>query len=181
MLSGVAQRQPKGMRVIAGVLLMAGVFLMGFALVLQYAGSWGVPYFGFTSPRGSPCKNTLTGHTCTPLTLADVEFHGDVDLPDDTRVLSGRYSATHDYQLEATLRVPRKSSAAALTALTEAFGGCQRGHPSPLPSQGLTNLCVLSNDAAVTGSGDVSSRLYLIGTGVRRDGSRDIALPIKSR
>ena len=42
-----------------------------------------MPYFPFTSDRGSTCKNTLTGYACSPLTLADVEYFGDIDLPDD--------------------------------------------------------------------------------------------------
>lgn len=168
------------MRVIAGSLLMVGVLAMAFGLVLQYAGSWGVPYFSFVTDRGSPCKNNLTGYTCEPLTLGDVEFFGDLDLPADTRVTSGTYHATHDYTLDARLRVTRKSSRAALAALNEAFGGCLPDHPSPLDRRGLTALCVMANDDTVT-SGEVESRLYVVGTGVRRDGSRDIALSIKSR
>ena len=71
----------------------------------RYAGAWGVPYFTFTSERGSTCTNNFTGYTCEPLTLAEVEFYGDLDLPDDTRVISGNYNATHDYRLEASLRM----------------------------------------------------------------------------
>src|SRR5215207_2796283 len=95
----MAERQPKAIRVIEGTLLMAAFVLIALAIVTQYAGGWGVPYFSFTSERGSPCRNNLSGYTCTPLTLADLEFYGDVDLPDDSRMLSGTYTATHDYQL----------------------------------------------------------------------------------
>lgn len=169
------------MRITAGVVLMVGLIVIVFALVLQYAGGWGVPYLSFTSDRGSACRNNLTGYTCQPLTLADVEFYSDVDLPADTVVVSGVYHATHDYSLDARMRVPPRSAGPALAALQEAFGPCQPGHSSPLDSRGLTGLCVLANDDVVTGAAEVESRLYIVGTGVRRDGSRDIVLAIKSR
>ncbi len=48
-------------------------------MVTRYAGGWGVPYFSFTSERGSRCTNDFAGYTCDPVTLADVEFFGDVE------------------------------------------------------------------------------------------------------
>ena len=104
----MAQGQNKAIRISIGILLMAGFVLILFGLITRYAGGWGVPYFSFTSDRGSPCTNKLTGYICDPLTLADVEFYGDVDLPADTKVISGRYRSTHDYKLEARLEVPRR-------------------------------------------------------------------------
>ena len=68
-----------------------------------------MPYFGFTSERGSKCTNNFTGYICTPITLAEVEFYADLDLPDDTAVVKGTYRSTHDYQLEALLEVPAAS------------------------------------------------------------------------
>jgi len=177
----VPDRQSQALRVAAGVLFMTGTVVIAFALVLQYAGGWGVPYFGFTTDRGSACKNTLTGHTCEPLTLADVEYYSDLDLPPDTRVISGVYRATHDYELDARLRAPPRSAAAALRGLQEAFGPCQPGHPSPLDSSGVTGLCVLANDDAAADESEVESRLYVVGTGLRRDGSREIVMSVKSR
>ncbi|MFP5283332.1 MAG: hypothetical protein ACLGIF_07775 [Actinomycetes bacterium] len=173
--------EPKAMRVIAGLVFMVGVVAIAFGIVLQYAGTWGVPYFRFSTDRGSTCTNNFTGYVCEPLTLADVEFYADLDLPADTRVLSGTYRSTHDYVLDARLRVPERSSATALTSLNAAFGPCRSGRPAPLDNRGLTGLCVMANDDAVTGSAEVDSRLYLVGTGVRRDGGRDIGLTIKSR
>ena len=76
------------------------------AILTRFAGAWGVPYFTFTSERGSECTNNFTGYVCTPITLAEVEFYADLDLPDDTEVVSGTYRSTHDYQLEALLEVP---------------------------------------------------------------------------
>jgi hypothetical protein len=177
----VAERQPKAARVIEGILLMAAFVLIAMAIVTQYAGGWGVPYFSFTSERGSPCRNNLSGYTCTPLTLPDLEFYGDVDLPDDSRMISGTYTATHDYQLDATIEVPPRSAKAALDGLKEAYGDCQQGHPTPLDTEGLRSVCVLANDDLHTRTAELSSRLYIVGTGLRKDGSRPIVLTMRSR
>ena len=69
----MAQGQNKAMRISIGILLMTGFVMILFGLITRYAGTWGVPYFSFTSDRGSPCTNRLTGYTCDPLTLADVQ------------------------------------------------------------------------------------------------------------
>lgn len=169
------------MRIGVGLLLMTGFVLVLFWLVLRYAGGWGVPYFAFTSERGSPCTNKLTGYVCDPLTLADVRFYSDAELPPDTVVVSGSYTATHDYVLRARLEVPQASSAAALAALTDEFGGCV-AHPVPMETSQLRDVCVLANGDAVTESGEPPSRLFVIGTGVRvDDGTRVIDLAIRSR
>jgi hypothetical protein len=181
MLSGVAERQPKAIRVIAGTMLMAAFVLITFAIIAQYAGGWGVPYFRFTSDRGSPCRNNLTGYTCSPLTLADLEFYADIDLPDDSKIISGIYVATHDYQLDAQLEVPPRSAKSALAALKDAYGDCHPNHPSTLDTKGLKEVCVLANDDTLGKPGEPSSRLYAIGTGLRADGTRLIALTMKSR
>jgi len=158
-----------------------GLFVtMSLYVVTRYAGGWGVPYFSFTSERGSHCTNDFAGYTCDPVTLADVEFFGDVNLPDDSRIVSGTYRATHDYRLDAVLEVPAPHAAAALHSLREGFGKCQPGHPSPLNPAGLTKMCVLANDTDYTASGEPDSRLFTIGTGLRKDGTRVIALAIKS-
>jgi hypothetical protein len=56
-----------------------------------------------------------------------------------------------------------------------------KGHSSPLNTAGLTKVCVLATDDTIRDSGEPASRIYSIGTGVRRDGTRTIALLIKSR
>ena len=160
---------------------MAGFVLVVFVILARYAGAWGVPYFSFTTERGSTCKNTFTGYICTPITLAEVEFFGEFDLPDNTTVVQGSYRSTHDYVLEAVLEVPRASSGAALKSLNSNFGRCVKGQPSPLNTAGLTNVCVLATDDTIQESGEPASRIYSIGTGVRKDGARAIALLIKSR
>jgi hypothetical protein len=177
----VGRPWPKALRILAGIGMMAGFVLITFAILLRFAGSWGVPYFEFTSERGSSCTNNFTGYVCTPTTLAEVEFYADVDLPDDTRVVDGTYRSTHDYQLEALLEVPPASAPAALKSLNESFGKCLPGYPSPLDTKGLKQLCTMATVDAVTEAAEPASRLYVIGTGVREDGSRPIFMTIRSR
>ncbi|HET9872543.1 MAG TPA: hypothetical protein VFP89_08115 [Propionibacteriaceae bacterium] len=177
----MTERQPKAVRIIVGVLLMASFVLISIALVVRYAGAWGVPYFSFTTDRGSRCTNNFTGYTCSPVTLADIEFYGEVDLPADTKVINSLYRSTHDFALDASLQVPKRSAAAALKGLTTAYGSCRGGRPSPLPTAGVTGACVFTNDDAVTGASQVSSQLFLVGTGVRKDGVRLVSLSVKSR
>ena len=45
----------------------------------------------------------------------------------------------------------------------------------------MRDTCVLANDDIYTESDEPSSRFYLIGTGVRTDGTRVVAMVIKSR
>ena len=171
----------KPLRILVGIVLMSLFAAAALYVVTRYAGGWGVPYFSFTSERGSRCTNDFAGYTCTPVTLADVEFFGDLNLPDDSTVISGTYRSTHDYRLDAVVEVPAPHAAAALRNLHEGFGKCQpEGHPSPLNPAGLTKLCVLANDTSYTASGEPDSRLFTIGTGVRKNGTRVIAMAIKS-
>jgi hypothetical protein len=170
------------MRVSIGILLMTGIVMIMFGLVTRYAGPWGVPYFSFTSERGSPCTNKLTGYVCDPITLADVQFYSDARLPADSKVISGTYTATHDYVLRARLEVPPASGPAALAGLAEEFGRCVPGHPIPMETTKLTGICVLANDDAVTREGEPPSRLFVVATGVRSDdGTRVIDMNIRSR
>jgi hypothetical protein len=177
----VGRRRQKAMRVLAGIAMMAGFVLIAFAILFRFAGPWGVPYFGFTSDRGSSCTNNFTGYVCTPTTLAEVEFYAELDLPDDTRVVEGTYRSTHDYQLDALLEVPAAGADAALKSLNEAFGPCLGSHPSPLNTRGVQQLCTMATVDAFNESGEPASRLYVVGTGVREDGSRPISMTIRSR
>lgn len=177
----VARQRLKPLRVLGGIALMAAFVLIVLAILTRFAGAWGVPYFGFTSERGSECTNNLTGYVCSPITLAEVEFHAEIDLPDDTKVVNGAYRSTHDYQLEAQLDVPAASAEAAWKSLSTAFGRCVPNQPSALNTRGLTKVCVMANLDAFTEGGEPASRLYVVGTGLRKDGSRPIALSIKSR
>lgn len=160
---------------------MAAFVGVALLVVVQFAGAWGVPYFSFSTDRGSPCKNNLTGYLCTPLTLTDVEYYSDLDLPDDTVVTSASYRSTHDYQLDAVLEMPAASAAPTLTTLNETFGKCIPGHPSPPATQGLRKVCVQANDDSVVESGEPASRIFIVGTGLRDDGTRVVGLLVKSR
>ena len=160
---------------------MLGSVAVTFAILTQYAGAWGVPYFTFRTDRGSMCENDFTGYTCSPMTLADVEYFGDVDLPDNSAVVTGTYRSTHDYHMEAIIEVPLDSADSALTSLNQTFGTCISELPSPVSAEGIDKTCVMSNDAVISESDEPSSRVYLIGTGVRTDGTRIIGMVIKSR
>lgn len=168
-------------RVLVGTTLMFAFVVVVMAVLASRAGGWGVPYFSFTSPHGSHCTNDLTGYTCSPVSLADVEFFGDVELPDTTVVGTSRYRSTHDFTLDADLTVPRAGAAAALAGLQEAYGRCRPGGTSALPTAGLRSVCVMVNPEGVEADGELSSRLYTVGTGVRADGSRVVALSVRSR
>ena len=176
----VGRRRQKALRVLAGIAMMVGFVLITFAILVRFAGSWGVPYFDFTSERGSKCTNNLTGYVCSPTTLAEVEFYADLDLPDDTRVIEGTYRSTHDYRLEAFLEVPPGSADAALKSLNAAFGPCIN-QPSPLNTEGLQQICTMATLDAFNSSEEPPSRLYVVGTGVREDGTRPISITIRSR
>jgi hypothetical protein len=168
------------LRVLGGTILMVGFVAVALAVLTQYAGVWGVPYFSFTTDRGSTCRNDLAGYTCSRMTLGDVEYYGNVDLPDDSSVVAGTYRSTHDYQLEALIDVPAASADQALASLNQAFGECIPDHPSPLSTKGMRHTCVMANEDAIDETDEPSSRLYLIGTAVRKDGTRIVGMVIKS-
>jgi hypothetical protein len=178
---GMATKRRKVWRVLAGIVAMLAFVAVVLAVLVRQAGEWRVPYFSFTSAHGSRCTNDFTGYTCEPLTLADVEFFGDVDLPDDTQVLAGRYRSTHDYQLTAQLSVPPASAGQALKGLRTAFGGCRRDVSTPLRLRGLRQPCAMASEDGADESGEPSSRLYAVGTGLRKDGTRLVGLTIRSR
>src|SRR6187551_3198425 len=127
----------KVLRVLAGTGLMLGSVAVALAILVQYAGGWGVPYFSFTTDRGSTCKNELAGYTCSSMTLADVEYIANVDLPDDSSVIAATYSSTYDYQMEAVVDVPCASATQALANLNQAFGDCIKELPSPMSTEGM--------------------------------------------
>jgi hypothetical protein len=177
----MATKRGRAWRVLGGVAAMVAFVAVVLALLVRQAGAWRVPYFSFTSAHGSHCTNDFTGYTCEPLTLADVEFFGDLDLPDDTTVLTGSYRATHDYQLAAQLAVPARSAEAAAKELRSAFGACRRDVFTPLDTRDLRHFCAMATEDGAETAGEPASRLYAVGTGVRKDGTRLIGLTIRSR
>lgn len=162
------------------VSLVLGVVL-ALLVLARFAGGWGIPYFSTTTANGSRCVNTVTGFTCEALTLGDVELFGDVDLPDDTRVVRSNYVSTHDYALQAALEVPAPGAKDALAALQDSYGKCVKDHPSPLDEPGLRSLCILANDQETTQTGVPDSRVYVVGTALRTDGTRVVNLSVRSR
>ena len=171
----------KAVRVVAGIMMMAAAVLITFGILARFAGGWGVPYFSFTTDNGSTCTNTFTGHVCTQVTPADVTFWSDATLPSSTKVTSATYTVTHDYALDADLTISKAQADQGLKDLHSTFGAC-KDHPSPLNLAGLTKTCVMSNDDyTAQADGEQASRLYLVGTGVRKDGTRLVAMTIRSR
>jgi len=162
-------------------MLMLGSVAVALAILTQYAGAWGVPYFSFTTDRGSTCKNGLAGYTCSGMTLADVEYIGNVDLPDDSSVVASNYHSTHDYEMQAIIEVPSVSADQALASLNQAYGNCLEDLPSPVSTKGMHQNCVMANADALEESDEPSSRMYMIGTGVRNDGTRVIGMVLRSR
>ena len=162
------------------VSLVLGV-LLALWVLSRFAGDWGIPYFSRTTERGSACVNTFTGFECSSLTLADVEYFGDLDLPADTRVVRSRYVSTHDYQLQAALEVPAAGATNALDSLKDSFGKCVANHPSPFSEPGLSSLCILANDQETTQQGTPDSRVYVVGTARRADKTLVVNLSVRSR
>jgi hypothetical protein len=168
-------------RIVGGIALMLAFVAVVGGVLVSHAGKWGVPYFSFTSAHGSPCTNNFTGYTCSPLTLADVEFFGDVVLPPGTTVGPSTYRSTSNFALAARLKVPPAGAATALKQLRSAYGPCQQDAASPLPTAGLRNVCVMVNPDGAEADGQLSSTVYAVGTGLAADGSRVVAMTIRSR
>jgi hypothetical protein len=180
----MAERRHRAGRILIGIGVMIILAALPFLILSRYAGGWGVPYFSFTTDRGSVCTNDLTGYHCDRLTLADVRWWGDLDLPDGTTVVSSHYKSTHDFTLDAVLEVPKADAAKTYLALRKAFGPCVADHPSRLDASGLGQLCVMANDASdgMESSEPRGDTLYEIGTGIRKsDGVRVIAVHEESR
>jgi hypothetical protein len=174
-------RARKALNVALFCVILVLAVIVALLVLARFAGAWGVPYFSTTTDRGSRCVNTFTGFECPSLTLGDIGYFGDVELPADTRVVSSHYRSTHDYQLEAVLEVPPASAADGLAALKDSFGRCVKNHPSPMNEPALKSLCILANDQDTTTTGTPDSRLYVVGTALRADGTRVVNLSVRSR
>jgi hypothetical protein len=155
--------------------------IVALLILGRFAGGWGIPYFSMTTDRGSRCVNTFTGFECPSLTLGDIGYFGDVELPADTRVVSSHYRSTHDYQLEAVLEIPPASAPGGLKALQDSFGKCVRNHPNPLTEPKLNSICILANDQDTTETGIPDSRVYVVATALRADKTRVVNLSVRSR
>lgn len=160
------------------VLLIAAAMI---ALALN-AGRWGVPMFGFTNEYGSKCRNDWLGHTCSELTVADVERHLGVDIPAGARLESGAWRQTHDYELTARLTYPQAEAEAGWKLLEERFGSCREGLPNPLNAvPGLTAHCLMSNEGLSATDGNPAPQIWRIATATAPDGSTVVDVFLRSR
>lgn len=160
---------------------MTLVVLVAAAIAWSRAGRWGVPYFSFTNEFGSHCKNGLAGYTCTPITLDQIADVAKVRFPSDSTIVSGEYRRTHDFFLNTRVEIPKAQAKKAMSTMAKAYGKCLPNHATTLPTEGLKDVCVMSNaDGAVT-AGVPEDRIYTVGTGVRADGVRVVQIDLRSR
>ncbi|MBO0812517.1 MAG: hypothetical protein J2P23_10790 [Microlunatus sp.] len=177
------QRRHRAGRILIGIGIMIVVAATPFLILSRYAGGWGVPYFTFTTSRGSTCTNDFTGYHCDDLTLADVEWWGDVDFPAHTVVVSSHYKSTNEFTLDAELEIPAAAEKSTAAKLTKIFGGCVQDHPTTLNTDGLTKMCVRANDASDPMLADkpMSNTLYVVTTAYRHGGGMVVGLHEASR
>lgn len=181
-----AQKRKKRQRSIRNLGLtgvLALVFVVALAYVLLNAGRWGVPMFSFKNEYGTKCKNGFLGHTCDPMTLADIEARSKVDLPDDTQVLIGRWNKTHDYEMSARVRFPQASAQVGRDALAKEFGECKPNIPNPLTQvEGVKDICTMTNVGRISTDGKAPDpRIWQVSMGFQADGSSVADLHIRSR
>lgn len=162
---------------------MIVVLAIPAAIVSKFAGDWGVPYFSFTTDRGGKCTNNLVGYSCDQLTVADIAWWGDVDLPEDTEIVRAHYEATHKFNLDAVVVVPKENAKSTYQKLHKTFGSCGQERPSNLDTNKLKHRCIMANQESDLRkhNGPVSDRDYVIDTGLRDDGSRVIGIQEKAR
>lgn len=160
-----------------GLVLLTAI---AFAILSQFAGGWGIPYFPFTTANGSKCTNTWTGYTCPALTRADFELYAETTLPIGTRIRSASYTVTNDVTVDAALVTNKSSVDAARKQLVEGFGGCGSG---PVPDQlaNATHVCRMSTDDDTATDKPPPPRLFSVVTGIMADGSMVTVLHIQSR
>jgi hypothetical protein len=177
------EKRRRALRILLGTLVMLILAAIPLVILSRYAGSWGVPYFTFTTERGSVCTNDFTGYHCDDLTLADIRWWGDIYLPPNAIVQSSHYKSTHDFELDAVVEVPKQSATPTLAAVRKTFGSCIPDHPTRLETEGLRGVCVMANDATDSTDSDarLSDTLYEITTATKPDGTLVINIHEESR
>lgn len=175
-------RRRRRRRAAIGVGVMAGLLVAAIIVLWTNAGRWGVPMFGFTNEYGSQCRNDWLGYHCSELTFADVERHVGVQLPANTRVVSATWRQTHDYEFTGRLVFPQAMAREGWDRLSEEYGECRQNLPSPLDNeQGLSGLCVMTNEGGIGSGGEPSPRIWRIATATQPDGDTVVDLRIRSR
>lgn len=175
-------RRRRRRRTAIGVGIMVSLLAAVIIVLGINAGRWGVPMFGFTNEHGSKCRNDWLGYHCSELTLADVDRHLRVDLPEGARLVSGTWRQTHDYELIARLIYPAAVAREGWERLTEEYGECRDQIPSPLHQEpDLTGLCVMSNEGSLGLSTEPSAQIWRIATATLPDGDTVVDIHIRSR
>lgn len=176
------QRSRRRRRTWIGVALMFAALIAAAVFIVVNAGRWGVPMFPFTNAYGSQCRNDWLGHTCTRLTMADIERHLAVDIPDEATILSSRWKQTHDYALTARLSYPQAVAREGWDALGEKYGACQQDLPSPLSTvPDLSGTCVMTNEGGGELGGTPSPQIWRIATATQADGDTMVDIHLRSR
>jgi len=171
------------LRILIGITIMIIVAAAPFVILSKFAGGWGVPYFTFVTDRGTTCTNDFTGYHCDNLTLADIEWWGDVQLPADTKRISSYYKSTNNFSLDALVEIPVAQQKKTLKSLGKTFGSCQPDHPTQLDTTGLTKICVRANDvtADIESSKPLSDTVYEVTTAYRANGALLVNIHEESR
>lgn len=178
----VRTKRSRRLRILVGFCVMVLVMLIAWLVVAANAGRWGVPMFSFTNERGSQCRNDFLGHSCSKMTLEDISYRAEVQLPSDTKVLLGTWRQTHDFELTARLVFPKETAKTGYETLQKKFGECRKDQPSPLATvPDLTALCVMSNEFTRMEGGQPPDRLWQISSATQADGSTLIHMAIRSR
>ncbi|WP_141211153.1 hypothetical protein [Enemella dayhoffiae] len=179
----VRTRRSRWMRILIGFCTMVLVMVIAWLIVWTNAGRWGVPMFSFTNEHGSKCRNDFIGRSCSPMTLEDIRFRSQVEIPDGTKVLLSSWKETHDFELTARLVYPGgEAKGAGWIALSKKFGECRQNAPSPLSTvPDLDGLCVMSNETVRTEGGQPTDRIWQISTANQKDGTMLVHMDIKSR
>lgn len=177
-----SRRRARRRRAWVGIgVIFALVVALGVVIVVN-AGRWGVPMFAFTNEHGSSCRNDWLGHTCTNVTIEEIESHLGVDVPQGVTALSSTYKRTHDYSLTARLAYPHEVARPSWEKLTEKFGECRAGLPSALSeATEITDQCVMTNEGVGAIGGPPSPEIWRIATGNRSDGAMIVDISLRSR
>lgn len=180
----IRTKRYRKLKVITGITGIAVVVLFLWLILSGLAGRWGVPGFAFTNDYGSDCKNNLTGYTCSPMTLADIEQATGFDLPEDAEVQSSLLTMPNDeVQAQILLTAQQAEEIAVHDRLQQNYGDCSPLAASPLNSiPGLTDLCVRTNmGVTVTEAEQATTKLWRVSVANTPEGNVLVDFDIRNR
>lgn len=160
--------------ILIGITVMIAIMAAAVWFVLNRAGEWGVPGFGYVNEYGSLCENGLVSDTCTTLTIEEIGTRLGVPLPEGAEVLDGVVVTGANTTMDARVRIPAAEREALQARLVEAYGECRTDLPPPGLAEGMTEPCVMGNDQFASES--MSTR-YVLVLGVR-EGETDAVLGV---